>query len=103
MSFLTASREIQSSGASDGTDVTSPVPTSGLQNVAGSTGISLWIIGASHFHPIISLPGTDPTTSTPSIWSSIFSAAWGDTIHVSGPYLTFLYSTSGLTQKHTCP
>ena len=102
-SFLTASREIQSSGASDGTDVTRPVPTSGSQKVAGNTGISLWIMGASHIHPIISLPGIVPISSMPSFWSCSFSDACGETIQVSPSFLILLYSTSGLTQKQTCP
>ena len=102
-SFLTASREIQSSGASDGTEVTSPVPTSGSQKDAGNTGISLWIMGASHIQPIISLPGMVPTSSMPSFWSCSFSDACGETIHVSPPFLILLYSTSGFTQKQTCP
>ena len=100
---MTASREIQSSGASEGTEVTSPVPTSGLQKAAGNTGISLWIMGASHIHPIISDPGMEPISSMPSFWRDSFSTACGETIHVSPSFLILLYSTSGFTQKQTCP
>ena len=100
-SFLTTSSEIQSSGASDGTEVTSPVPTSGLQNLAGNTGMSLWIMGAVHIHPIMSFPGTFPTTSMSSFWYPSFFAASGDTIHVSPAWVTLTYSTSGFTQKQT--
>ncbi len=58
--------DIQSSGASDGTLVTRPVPTSGLQKEAGSIGMLRWTTGAMHIFPTRSLPCIVPSKERPS-------------------------------------
>ena len=94
---------IQSSGASEGTETTSPVPTFGSQNVAGSAGISRCVMGVVQFIPTRSVPAILPMTSTSSIWYFIFSAAGALTTQISPACLTLTYSTSGFTQKLVWP
>ncbi len=102
-SRFSSSRAIQSNGASDGTLVTSPLPTFGSQKRDGSIGISRPIIGAWHFFPSNSRAWTEPTTLMESFWKTSLSAHSLLIIQRSPSTSARTYVTLGFTQKFVWP